>query len=170
MVRFPATGRELSAGVEMDAAPFEQLADICSRIECPFCGLDHDWSTREAWLENPPPSAPGASLVVHQQPKCGKRLMYIRQRNPLGSYPCATLSDCFGDTYLFRTDYRACSSSLDRGIVDWFRNFRLPRQCRSIAVPRTLYQELRKELCGVIGVRDRESQVQDQRSGDQHGW
>ena len=58
-------------------------------------GLDHDWSTREAWLENPPPSAPGASLVVHQQPKCGKRLMYIRERNPLGSYPCATLSDCF---------------------------------------------------------------------------
>ena len=38
---------------------------------------------------------PGASLVVHQQPKCGKRLMYIRERNPLGSYPCATLSDCF---------------------------------------------------------------------------
>src|SRR5262245_49116636 len=53
MVRCPATGRELSTGVEMDAATFKQLAEIRSRIKCPVCGLDHDWSTREAWLGNP---------------------------------------------------------------------------------------------------------------------
>jgi hypothetical protein len=58
MVRCPATGRELSTG-EMDAATFERLPDIRSRIKCPVCNLDHDWSTRDAWLGNPaPPSAP----------------------------------------------------------------------------------------------------------------
>jgi hypothetical protein len=46
MVRCPATGRELSTGVEMDVDTFNRLPDI------------HDWSTRDAWLGNPPPSAP----------------------------------------------------------------------------------------------------------------
>ena len=58
MVRCPATGRELSTGVEMDAETFERLPDIRSRMRCPVCSLDHDWSTREAWLGNPAPSAP----------------------------------------------------------------------------------------------------------------
>jgi hypothetical protein len=40
MVRCPATGRELSTGVEMDAATFERLPDIRSRIKCPVCYLD----------------------------------------------------------------------------------------------------------------------------------
>jgi len=50
MVKCPATSRELSTGVEMDAAMFERLPDIRSRIKCPVCNLDHDWSTRDAWL------------------------------------------------------------------------------------------------------------------------
>ena len=58
MVRCPSTGRELSTGVEMDADTFKRLPDIQSQIKCPICGLAHDWSTREAWLGNPPPSAP----------------------------------------------------------------------------------------------------------------
>jgi hypothetical protein len=58
MVRCPATSRELSTGVEMDAATFERLPDIRSRIKCPVCNLDHDWSTRDAWLGIPAPSAP----------------------------------------------------------------------------------------------------------------
>ena len=58
MVRCPATSRELSTGVEMDAATFERLPDIRSRIKCPVCNLDHDWSTRDAWLGIPVPSAP----------------------------------------------------------------------------------------------------------------
>jgi hypothetical protein len=58
MVRCPNTGRELSTGVEMDEATFKRLADIRSQIKCPACGLDHTWSTREAWLGNLPPSAP----------------------------------------------------------------------------------------------------------------
>ena len=67
MVRCPATSRELSTGVEMDAATFERLPDIRSRMSCPVCNLDHDWSTRDAWLGNPAPSAP-ASLSSEAQP------------------------------------------------------------------------------------------------------
>ena len=58
MVRCPTTGRELSTGVEMDAATFERLPDSRSQIKCPICNLDHTWSTREAWLGNPAPSVP----------------------------------------------------------------------------------------------------------------
>jgi hypothetical protein len=58
MVRCPKTGRELSTGIEMDAATLEQLPDIRSMIECPVCRVEHVWSTREAWLDNPPPDTP----------------------------------------------------------------------------------------------------------------
>lgn len=36
LVRCPSTGRELSAGVEMDTATFERLSDIHSLISVPF--------------------------------------------------------------------------------------------------------------------------------------
>jgi hypothetical protein len=58
MVRCPNTGRELSTGIEMDAKTFERLPDIRSQMKCPVCSLDHNWSTREAWLGNPAPSVP----------------------------------------------------------------------------------------------------------------
>jgi hypothetical protein len=64
MVRCPATGRELSTGIEMDAATFEQLPEIRARIRCPACGLDHTWSTGEAWLGNPAPSAPSLPWLL----------------------------------------------------------------------------------------------------------
>ena len=43
MVTCPSTGRELSTGIEMDAATFEQLPDIRSKMTCPICKLDHIW-------------------------------------------------------------------------------------------------------------------------------
>ena len=71
MVSCPTTGRELSTGVEMDAATFERLPDIHSQIKCPLCHLDHNWSTREAWLGNPAPSipafSPGCSSIIKVQ-------------------------------------------------------------------------------------------------------
>ena len=75
MVRCPATGRELSTGVEMDAATFERLPDIRSRMRCPACSRDHDWSTRDAWLGNPAPSTPALPwLFINNLTKCGERL------------------------------------------------------------------------------------------------
>ena len=53
MVRCPKTGRELSTGIEMDSVTLERLPNIRSKIECPVCGVEHVWSTREAWLDNP---------------------------------------------------------------------------------------------------------------------
>ena len=64
MVRCPNTGRVLSTGIEMDAATFEELPDIRSQIMCPVCKLDHLWSTREAWLDNPPPSVPEIAWLI----------------------------------------------------------------------------------------------------------
>ena len=64
MVRCPTTGRELSTGIEMVAATFEQLPDIRSKITCPICRLEHIWSTREAWLDNPAPSVPAFAWLV----------------------------------------------------------------------------------------------------------
>jgi hypothetical protein len=58
MFRCPNTGIELSTGIEMDAATFRQLPDIRSYTRCPVCSLGHIWSTRAAWLDNPPQSAP----------------------------------------------------------------------------------------------------------------
>ena len=64
MVRCPNTGRELSTGVEMDEATFEHLSDIRTQMMCPICGLDHAWSTREAWLGNPAPSLPALPWLL----------------------------------------------------------------------------------------------------------
>jgi hypothetical protein len=58
MFRCPNSGRELSTGIEMDAATFDQLPKIRSHMCCPVCNLDHVWSTSEAWLDNPTPSVP----------------------------------------------------------------------------------------------------------------
>ncbi len=58
MVRCPTTGRSLATGIETDAATFNRLPDISSSVICPACGLEHTWSTSDAWLGEPPPSAP----------------------------------------------------------------------------------------------------------------
>ena len=58
MVKCPVTGRELSTGVEMDTASFQGLPTGTCQMKCPVCGADHTWSTRDAWLGNPPPSLP----------------------------------------------------------------------------------------------------------------
>lgn len=58
MVKCPTTGRELSTGVAMDSAAFARLPNATCRMRCPFCGQDHVWATRDAWLGNAPPSLP----------------------------------------------------------------------------------------------------------------
>jgi hypothetical protein len=68
MVRCPKTGQELSTGVETDSETFERLPDIRAQIKCPVCNLDHNWSTREAWLGNPTPSVPSLPwLFINNQ-------------------------------------------------------------------------------------------------------
>ena len=64
MIRCPNTGREISRGIEMDVATFEQLPDIRSQLMRPVCRFNHVWSTREAWLDNPPPSLPEIAWLM----------------------------------------------------------------------------------------------------------
>jgi hypothetical protein len=63
MFKCPNTGRELSTGIEMDAATFEQLPDIHSHLKCPVCSLDHIWSTSfDALMSAIDPERTSASL------------------------------------------------------------------------------------------------------------
>jgi hypothetical protein len=50
MIRCPASGRDVSTGIEVDAATFDALPNVSSRMHCPACGAQHDWSKTEAWL------------------------------------------------------------------------------------------------------------------------
>ena len=64
----PQTGRELSTGIEMDAATFEQLPIVRSQIRCPICNVDHWWSTSDALLGSPAPSTPALPwLFINNQ-------------------------------------------------------------------------------------------------------
>jgi hypothetical protein len=61
MVRCPTTGRELSTGLEMDAATFERLPDIRSQIK----SRPHLVNARSLAGESSS-FGPGASVVVHK--------------------------------------------------------------------------------------------------------
>jgi hypothetical protein len=53
MIRCPNTGRDISTGIETDAASFSQVGDVLAHSRCPLCGLEHAWWKREAWLSEP---------------------------------------------------------------------------------------------------------------------
>jgi hypothetical protein len=57
MIRCPNTGKEVATGIETDAASFAHVRDVLVRSPCPYCGLEHVWWTREAWLSEPSASA-----------------------------------------------------------------------------------------------------------------
>jgi hypothetical protein len=50
MIRCPNTGQSISTGIETDEYSLKQIADVPAHTLCPFCGLDHIWWKREAWL------------------------------------------------------------------------------------------------------------------------
>jgi hypothetical protein len=54
MIRCPNTGQPISTGIETDEYSLNQIADVPTRTRCPFCGLDHTWWKREAWLADQP--------------------------------------------------------------------------------------------------------------------
>jgi hypothetical protein len=67
MVRCPATGRELSTGVAMDAVTFKPLPEIRSQIKCPFADLIMiGQRARLGWgvRLHPPQRFPGYSLTI----------------------------------------------------------------------------------------------------------
>ena len=48
MIRCPATGCEVSTGIEV--ADVEALPRVKAKMFCTVCGCVHDWSKDEAWL------------------------------------------------------------------------------------------------------------------------
>ena len=54
MIRCPNTGQPISTGIETDEYSLKQIEDVPASTRCPFCGLDHTWWKREAWLADQP--------------------------------------------------------------------------------------------------------------------
>jgi hypothetical protein len=48
MIRCPATGREVSTGIEVIST--DQLPVVSARLVCPVCGRVHEWTKQVAWL------------------------------------------------------------------------------------------------------------------------
>ncbi len=49
-IKCPTTGKIISTGIETDWESFNKLPDVLTHSQCPYCGLDHSWWTREARL------------------------------------------------------------------------------------------------------------------------
>jgi hypothetical protein len=50
MIRCPATGQEISVGLEMDDSRFRSSPVFFSRSYCAFCRTEHEWFAKDAWV------------------------------------------------------------------------------------------------------------------------
>jgi hypothetical protein len=64
MIRCPNTGRAVSTAIETEPTVFRRLPKVASRMLCPACGEEHDWSVSSAWL-----SGEQRPLVLVPKPK-----------------------------------------------------------------------------------------------------
>lgn len=48
MIRCPATGHDVSTGIEMPDV--EKLPSVKAKMLCPACGRVHGWTKDDAWL------------------------------------------------------------------------------------------------------------------------
>lgn len=53
MIRCPATGREISTGIEADPQTFKATPVFFARTFCPICRRQHDWFAQQAWVSEP---------------------------------------------------------------------------------------------------------------------
>ena len=53
MIACPHTGKVLYTGIDTDAVTFNRLPDVPTPSPCPYCGFEHMWWKREAWLSDP---------------------------------------------------------------------------------------------------------------------
>lgn len=63
MIKCPTTGQSIATGIETDPNSFRQIPDVLSRSRCPICGLEHDWSKREAWIGESVEGSPSRQTV-----------------------------------------------------------------------------------------------------------
>jgi hypothetical protein len=50
ITKCPVTGREIATGIETDPDTFKRITSITSRVWCPHCLSEHEWSARSATL------------------------------------------------------------------------------------------------------------------------
>jgi hypothetical protein len=46
----PATKKSIATGIETDPDTFARITSITSRVWCPYCGCEHEWSVKNATL------------------------------------------------------------------------------------------------------------------------
>ena len=54
MIRCPNTGRAVSTAIETEPAVFRKLPKVSSKMLCPACRQEHDWTIGSAWLSGEP--------------------------------------------------------------------------------------------------------------------
>ena len=57
MIRCPATGHELSTGMKVERPDFECSPVFFAQTYCRFCGSEHQWFAKDAWVEETAASA-----------------------------------------------------------------------------------------------------------------
>ena len=57
MTRCPATGREISTGINVDRPRFECSPVFFAQTYCPFCRSEHQWFAKDAWVKESAASA-----------------------------------------------------------------------------------------------------------------
>ncbi len=54
MIRCPATGVEISTGIETDQTSLDRFPDVVAHSRCPVCGGEHAWRPSQASLNETP--------------------------------------------------------------------------------------------------------------------
>ena len=48
----PVTGNRIPTGIETDRDTFARISSMTSRVWCPHCKGEHEWSTENAFLSD----------------------------------------------------------------------------------------------------------------------
>jgi cytochrome c-type biogenesis protein CcmH/NrfF len=48
VTKCPVTGHTIDTGIETDADTFKRITTIASRVWCPHCQSEHEWSAADA--------------------------------------------------------------------------------------------------------------------------
>jgi len=58
----PENGREISTGVEIEAANFAQMPEFVARVFCPYCKVDHNWTKHNSFVVEDGEGSSGSPL------------------------------------------------------------------------------------------------------------
>jgi hypothetical protein len=50
MIKCPRTGRDIETGMEAERSSFSRMPVFFSRSYCAYCGINHEWFAKDAWV------------------------------------------------------------------------------------------------------------------------